>query len=90
MWPWAGLCTLGFSLSICSVAWQPLLQSAAGLGRDQAWAWGLMEQTADAKGGCHPRLGEMRLDSGETRPRVMKYMNKERHQLQVWLVLSSD
>lgn len=47
-------------------------------------------QTGDTKGRCHPRLGEMRLDSGETRPWVMKYVNKERHQLQVWLVLSSD
>lgn len=36
--------------------------------------------------GCY--LGEQG-DSGETRQQGMKYMNKERHQLQVWSVLSS-
>lgn len=41
------------------------------------------------KGGCCSQPQEMRLDSGEIRQQVMKYMNKERHELKVWLVLSS-
>lgn len=49
-----------------------------------------MGQFGEAKGGCHPELDEVRLDSGETRQQAMTFMNKERHQLQVWLVLSSD
>lgn len=75
MQPWAGLFALGLQsphllnggsscLSILQAGWARTVPEGQGV-RAGGQFWG-------AKGGCHPRLREMGLDSGETRQQVIK------------------